>query len=464
MNNGRIRILFLALSDIISLCLVIMVIAWGYKQFGADYQISVYLKLWPILPFFLICNALIGLYHGNCFYPGTMTTPVEELRRSFYSVTFTFILLFSYLAMIRQNTEYSRLVLIVSWAVELGVMLVCRNLVRFVLYKLSLGQIKVLVAGYGKTGQALTSFLNSDYYYGYKVEGYLDDTRKDDVSLKYLGKLKEIVSIGKKKHVETLICCLPWHITQANLNKYMRYYKYLVIIPDNQVFPVAWVKPIDFSRIAGLEICNQLLLPGPRILKFFFEVVVSAIGMICLLPLFLVIALTIKLTSKGKIFYKSKRLGAGNKTIQVWKFRTMYQDADSRLEKILSENPEMEREWREKFKLTRDPRITPIGNFLRKTSLDELPQLINVILGEMSMIGPRPIVTAEKKYYGSQYKVFSRVKPGITGLWQVSGRSDTSYDDRVSLDIYYITNWSIWLDILILVKTVKEVLRCHGAR
>ena len=190
----------------------------------------------------------------------------------------------------------------------------------------------------------------------------------------------------------------------------------------------------------------------------------SFFGIICLVPLFLVLAILVKLTSRGPIMYAAKRLGLNGKEIRVWKFRTMRQDADEYLKKMLEKDPVLAAEWKEKFKLENDPRITPFGKFLRKTSLDELPQLFNVLTGEMAMIGPRPIVRAEVAYYGENYEVFSRVKPGITGLWQISGRSETTYEQRVNFDLAYIMNWSIWLDIYILMRTVLEVLRCRGAK
>ena len=142
----------------------------------------------------------------------------------------------------------------------------------------------------------------------------------------------------------------------------------------------------------------------------------------------------------------------------------MYADADARLEKLLASNSEIAAEWEKNFKLAKDPRITPLGKFLRRTSLDELPQLFNVFSGEMALIGPRPIVQAEVAYYGDAYPVFSSVRPGVTGLWQVSGRSETDYARRVDLDTYYVLNWSPWMDIWILVRTVFAVLFMRGAR
>ena len=142
----------------------------------------------------------------------------------------------------------------------------------------------------------------------------------------------------------------------------------------------------------------------------------------------------------------------------------MYADADARLKDLLEQNPKLKAEWEANYKLVDDPRITPVGNFLRKTSLDELPQLFNVFSGDMSVVGPRPIVEGEVGYYGSRYALFSRVKPGITGLWQASGRSDTNYDRRVALDCHYVLNWSPWMDIWVIIRTAFVVLVMKGAR
>ena len=141
----------------------------------------------------------------------------------------------------------------------------------------------------------------------------------------------------------------------------------------------------------------------------------------------------------------------------------MYMDSAERLAMILGNDPAARAEWEENFKLKNDPRITPFGRFLRKTSLDEIPQLFNVLLGEMAIVGPRPIVEDEVRYYGGRYELFSRAKPGITGLWQVSGRSDTGYDRRVSLDCYYVLNWNPWMDLWVIVRTVSCVLLMRGA-
>ena len=163
------------------------------------------------------------------------------------------------------------------------------------------------------------------------------------------------------------------------------------------------------------------------------------------------------------MLYRQRRLGKDGKSFDVFKFRTMRQDADEVLARYLEENPGLREEWEKDRKLKHDPRITRVGHFLRKSSLDELPQLLNVVRGEMSLVGPRPIVEDEIVKYGEVYADYCRVRPGITGLWQVSGRNNTTYEERVSLDRYYVTNWCIWMDLWILARTFPVVLTGYGA-
>jgi len=179
----------------------------------------------------------------------------------------------------------------------------------------------------------------------------------------------------------------------------------------------------------------------------------------------LLISILIKTTSSGPAIYSHKRVGKNGKPFNCYKFRTMYKDAQERLNTILVTNEDAKNEWNHHWKLTNDPRTTSIGKFLRQTSLDELPQIFNVLKGEMSLVGPRPVTKQEiDEYYKDQAKLCFGVTPGITGLWQVSGRSNTSYDYRIALDSWYVRNWNLWLDIVIILKTMKVVLRKEGAR
>ena len=209
---------------------------------------------------------------------------------------------------------------------------------------------------------------------------------------------------------------------------------------------------------------NQGRMKAKRVQKWLMDKTLASIAFVLLSPLFVILPILIKLTSRGPVFYRQERLGRNGRPFRVWKFRSMYADADERLKTLLKDSPLTAEEWRSNFKLADDPRITPFGRFLRKVSLDELPQLLNVFAGDMALIGPRPIVEEERKYYGDAYGVFSSVRPGVTGLWQVSGRSDTDYARRVALDTSYVLNWSPWMDVWILVRTVYAVLLMRGAR
>lgn len=211
-----------------------------------------------------------------------------------------------------------------------------------------------------------------------------------------------------------------------------------------------------------LTMRNNLARRLPQLIKRCFDLVVSACVLVVGAPLFLFIAARVA-SSKGPIFFGHTRVGQNNKPFKCYKFRTMAPNADKLLNDLLENDPAAREEWERDFKLKNDPRITSIGHFLRKTSLDEIPQLWNVLKGEMSLVGPRPVVTAELERYGTQVDFYLEAKPGITGLWQVSGRNDVSYDTRVYLDAWYVKNWSLFNDIMILLRTVKVIFRRDGA-
>ena len=198
--------------------------------------------------------------------------------------------------------------------------------------------------------------------------------------------------------------------------------------------------------------------------KTAFDYTLTAVGTICISPLLVYVAYRIKKEDPGPIFFAHTRIGKDGKPFPCYKFRSMVVNSQEMLQKYLAENPAAREEWERDFKLKDDPRVTPIGKVLRRTSLYELPQIFNVLRGEMSLVGPRPVIQEElDKYYGETAKLYCTVKPGITGLWQVSGRSDLGYDERVALDATYIKNRSLWGDIVILWKTVGVVLMKKGA-
>ncbi|KAF3361645.1 Exopolysaccharide production protein ExoY [Chlamydiales bacterium STE3] len=195
-----------------------------------------------------------------------------------------------------------------------------------------------------------------------------------------------------------------------------------------------------------------------------FDIAFSLFALIAGFPLFLTVALLVRFSSKGKLIYSHERVGRGGKTFRCYKFRTMFQDADQRLKEILAKDTSLKEEWNRQHKLKNDPRVTPVGAFLRKTSLDELPQFWNVLMGDLSVVGPRPVVKAEvQRFLGNRAPLILSVRPGLTGIWQVSGRSNTSYDERLAMDEEYIGKQSMMLDLKLIMKTIPAMLFTRGA-
>lgn len=207
---------------------------------------------------------------------------------------------------------------------------------------------------------------------------------------------------------------------------------------------------------------NEIKKPRQR-LKRVLDILICAAAMPVALPLSALLAILIRLGSDGNVIYRQERIGRNGKPFLLYKFRTMTADADVRLERYLAANPELAAEWAASQKLKNDPRLTRIGFFLRKYSLDELPQILNILRGDMTLVGPRPIVANETVKYGRYFEEYCEVRPGLTGLWQTSGRNDTTYSQRVAYDHYYITHWSLGLDLWIMAKTIPVALGGRGA-
>jgi len=239
----------------------------------------------------------------------------------------------------------------------------------------------------------------------------------------------------------------------------------VIVLPKMTKIPIINGELISSIHHKGMAfyIKNNLLSPLDQAIKRVFDVSVALIAFVSTSPFLIWLYSVVYVTTKGHPIFTHERIGFGGKKFKVYKFRTMYLDADDRLEELLETCDESKEEWERDFKLKDDPRITKIGKFLRKTSLDELPQLLNVLKGEMSLVGPRPIIEQEVSKYGEYFEYFIAVKPGITGLWQVSGRNDIEYEERVQLDVWYVRNWSIELDLQILFKTVLVVLGRKGS-
>lgn len=332
-------------------------------------------------------------------------------------------------------------------------------------------QIPVIIIGAGKTAELLVKSLQNDPGMGYKIVGFLEDNKVEKGFLeKYpvLGGFADAENVIKKTKVKNVFIAAP------GLNDYalgMLIYRIQPLVENIEVITnlvgvptgSAEVESIFNEKLLILRLKNNLARPLNRYLKAALDYLLTIVGTILILPLLLFIAVWIYLDAPGPVIFRHMRVGKDGKLFPCYKFKSMYINSQEKLNEILAENSAMRQEWERDFKLKNDPRITKSGAFLRKTSLDELPQIFNVLRGDMSLVGPRPVVQEELARYGEFVQDYLMVKPGITGMWQVNGRSDTTYDERVQMDVWYVRNWSVWLDVMLLWRTIKAVFKCEGA-
>jgi Undecaprenyl-phosphate galactose phosphotransferase WbaP len=240
-------------------------------------------------------------------------------------------------------------------------------------------------------------------------------------------------------------------------------FSHLLVIPDLFGLATLGVPAREVDGILGLEVRQQLLLPGPRFAKRAMDLALTVVGGAFVLPVLALLALLVRLDSRGPVFYPQDRLGKDGTRFRALKFRTMHGDGEQRLRAVLASDPRRAAEYAEYHKLSDDPRVTRVGRLLRKYSLDELPQLWNVLRGEMSLVGPRPYLEREIPAMNRQSHVILRAMPGMTGLWQVGDRNATTFDARVTTDVHYVRNWSPWLDVWVLARTFGVVLGGTGS-
>ncbi len=373
----------------------------------------------------------------------------EEAKEIVEAIFLTFIILFSLYAMIRAKPDYSRLLLGLTFVNSMVMVPVFRYFAK----KLLNGYIQEdIVILEGPESKKLFDFLKKEWYLAYRPIAIIPfreagkwARKVPNVAISYIPFLNEF------EH----------EILQLSTN-----FRRVFFVPTISGIPFS-NQIVHFSireNIPLIETSSRLYSRFDRAIKRSMDLLFSSILVLLLSPVFLLISLAVKLSSPGPVIFRQKRIGYGGKPFYVYKFRTMYVDAEERLRELLERDPRAREEWNRHYKLRNDPRITPIGKFLRKYSLDELPQLFNVLKGDMSLVGPRPVKKEElEDFYGEYARFYMMVLPGITGLWQVSGRSNLTYEDRVKLDTWYVLNWSLWLDITILIKTPIVVLKKEGA-
>lgn len=333
-------------------------------------------------------------------------------------------------------------------------------------------QIPVLFIGAGRTAELVLDSFEHDSGFGYRILGFIEDHPEESPlrdRVRILGRFENIERVIRMTGVREVIIAVPGLSSEKQVelvNRIQPLVKNVSFVPDLVGAPVGTIdiETLVDSRLMLLRVHNNLAQWKNRMFKRFFDVVVSCILLLGIVPIGLAISFLIFMDSPGPVLFRQKRIGRNNKDFVCYKFRSMYMNADEMLEKYFAEHPEAREEWEEFAKLRgEDPRVTPVGKWIRRYSLDELPQIINVIKGEMSLVGPRPYLPREAEMMGEYLSTIVVTVPGITGLWQISGRNDISFQGRLHLDAWYVRNWSVWMDIVYLLKTVKVVFGKKGA-
>jgi len=431
---------------------------------GTSYYVpDAYLFFWIPLVFI----AFLGIAQTY-----TKMQPIlETVRQIFYAVLYALITCILALYFMEASMLASRLYVVLFGVLALFNIYVARYILLKVLKATNLLMKPVILIGAGKTAEIVLQFFEGDLGYRYRIVGLLDDAPiSEELPQKFLmlGKVSDAEEIIRDSGVKTVIITAPG-MDSSRLEKLVAKIQPLVrdilFVPDLMMLPLGHVgvEPFYTEKVFMLSIRNNLARRRNRLAKRIFDLVATVVGGLLILPILLILAVLVGVDNKGRIIFAHRRVGRKGKLFPCYKFQSMVPNAQERLEEYLAKNPEARKEWEESFKLTNDPRVTKLGAFLRKTSLDELPQLWNVLMGDMSLVGPRPIVTKEVERYGDYIREYYMVPPGITGMWQVNGRSDTTYGERVAMDTWYVRNWSVWIDLVYLFKTVKTVFTGKGA-
>lgn len=426
----------------------------------------------PLQPVMALAPAFcVTIFAFENLYPGFGMGAVEHIRRVFRGITLVYLMLTAAMFMAKDRWADSRGGFLLAWVFALALAPAARWICSMIFGRRTWWGAPVMILGAGETARRVIRNLAANRVLGYRAVLCLDDDPSkhgDCEGVPVAGGLREAKELASRYKIQYAMVAMPG-ISRLELTRLLRtwssVFRHILIIPD--LFGVAslWTEPRDLGGILGLEIRHNLLKPSNRWIKRAVDIVVASLLLVLISPFILIAAVWIRIASPGHAFFVQEREGEDAQPIRILKLRTMYTDAEETLEHHLAANPAARAEWNQFLKLRDDPRILPgIGHLLRKTSMDEIPQLWNILKGEMSLVGPRPFPAYHNERFDTEFRSFrTKVRPGLTGMWQVSARSDGDLDVQVSLDSYYINNWSLWLDLYILMRTVRVVLTGEGA-
>jgi Undecaprenyl-phosphate galactose phosphotransferase WbaP len=454
----------LAVSDVAALLVAVALTGLGFSWQLGDEPLRVATRWlsWTVVGLGML-NLVLGLY------PGVRLSLVEEIRRLCMSLAVLYV--FTIARMDMSSSIFGSRMRFATVAFVLSVILMplFRGRARRWLGKTNWWGFPTLVCGHDAAVVGVYQWMNENRRLGLLPLGVVTDQKgldPDGQTPGVLGDWRQARELAEKysAYWAVLVDSVESEAEASNLiEQHLGIVPHVLVVSERTGMPDNWNRHQADEGLDGLLIEQHLLLPVQQIVKRGMDLAISVIAMIVLAPLFLVLAVAIKLTSPGPVFYGHQRVGKGNTRFKAWKFRTMVLNAEQLIEDYLEKHPEHREEWLRDHKIKNDPRVTPLGRWMRKWSVDELPQVWNVLWGEMSAVGPRPIVENEIETYGEHFETFCTVLPGMTGLWQVSGRNDTTFEERIQLGMYYIHHWSPWLDMYLLFRTVKTVLFTKGA-
>ncbi len=459
----RIMAGFMILSDFLCLVTSLTLAIFLWRMVRTDFLLDVYQSL--ILP---ATGLFMAIYLLSGLYPGIGLGPVEELRHLTISSSLGMLGLIGLSFYSGSPVSWSRAILGLAWVFILFSTPIARKIFRRLASRLKLWGTPVVVIGETDEARSIYTKLRKNPLAGLWPVLCVKVSSLDDVFDHPLEQTKKYPWAGKTLFKDIDIAIITPQKSPLGAVKHVlldknHSFKRIIVMFDEQHVGSVWFTPVHLVEYLGLEVTHNLINPTQQVIKRIIDLGLILISLPFLIILFLLLAIAIKLDSPGPVFYTQRRVGYNGKELMVWKFRTMVVNAEQVLNEHLEKHPALRAEWLERFKLKEDPRITRLGNILRRSSLDELPQLWNVLRNEMSLIGPRPIVEEEIALYGEEFEIYKQVLPGMTGMWQISGRNDLTYQERVNLDVYYIQNWSIWLDAHILMHTTLVPFQGRGA-
>jgi Undecaprenyl-phosphate galactose phosphotransferase WbaP len=452
-------------ADVVSVLVARSLAILFWHQINPGVTTALDFGIWLTAALFPLAYAAFGLYAPKGF------GAVEELRRVVLASGLVSLVLTTTSFLIRDFTGYSRGLFISSFLLVVILVPLSRGILKHFCASQPWWGVPVLILGAGETARLVVDSLRKQPHVGFKPIACLDDDpakRGECAGVPVAGPLALAPQLGRGLKIHHALVAMP-KLDRDSLVKIIERwgatFSHVIVIPNLFGIATLWVTTRDLGGVLGLEVRQNLLIPYNRWLKSVLDALMSVFFGLLSLPIIAVAAVWIGLVSPGTPFYRQEREGENGEMISIFKLRTMYPNSDKLLKEHLAANPAALAEWHQHFKLRHDPRVLPvIGRILRRTSLDELPQIWNVLRGEMSMVGPRPFPAYHLEFFSPEFRDFRRkVTPGLTGLWQVSARSDGDLAVQESLDTYYIRNWSPWLDLHILIRTFGAVIFARGA-